>query len=46
VDRRLPIRFPTAVIVMSLVQVPSCAVLLPWLSSPAALAAYSRPLGR
>ncbi len=41
-----PIRFPTAVIVMSLVQVPSCAVLLPWLRGPAALVAFSRPLGR
>ena len=41
-----PIRFPTAVIVMSLVQVPSCAVLLPWLRSPAALAALPRSLGR
>jgi hypothetical protein len=41
-----PVRFPTSVIVMSLVQVPSCAVLLPWLRSPAALVAFPRPLGR
>jgi hypothetical protein len=40
-----PIRFPPSVIVMSLLQVPSCVVLLPWLRSPAALAAFSRPLG-
>jgi hypothetical protein len=39
-----PIRFPTPVIVMSLFQVPSCAVLLPWLRSPAALVAFPRPL--
>jgi hypothetical protein len=41
-----PFQFPTSVIVMSLVQVPSCAVLLPWLRSPAALVAFPRPLGR
>ncbi len=40
-----PVHFPPSVIVMSLLQVPSCAVLLPWLRSPAALVAFPRPLG-
>ena len=39
-----PVRFPPSVIVQSLVQVPSCAVLVPWLRSPAAARALSRPL--
>jgi hypothetical protein len=41
-----PVRFPTEVVAMSLLQVPSCAVLLPWLRSPAATVAFPRPLGR
>ena len=40
-----PIRFPPSVIVMSLLQVPSCAVLVPWLRSEGALVAFPRPLG-
>jgi hypothetical protein len=39
-----PVRFPPSVIVESLVQVPSCAVLVPWLRSPAAARAFARPL--
>ena len=39
-----PVRFPPSVIVQSLVQVPSCGVLVPWLRSPAAARALSRPL--
>jgi hypothetical protein len=39
-----PARFPPSVVVQSLLQVPSCAVLLPWLRSPAAARAFSRPL--
>jgi hypothetical protein len=38
-----PVLFPASVILMSLVQVPSCAVLFPWLRSPAALVAFSGP---
>ena len=41
---RAPVLFPESVILMSLVQVPSCAVLFPWLRSPAALVAFPRPL--
>jgi hypothetical protein len=41
---RAPVRFPPSVIVQSLVQVPSCAVLLPWLRSPKAARAFPRPL--
>ena len=29
-----PVRFPPSVVVLSLLQVPSCALLLPWLRSP------------
>ena len=39
-----PLRFPPSVVVQSLVQVPSCALLLPWLRSPAAARAFPRPL--
>jgi hypothetical protein len=39
-----PLRFPPSVIVQSLLQVPSCAVLVPWLRSPAAVRALPRPL--
>ena len=39
-----PARFPLSVVVQSLVQVPSCALLLPWLRSPAAARAFPRPL--
>ncbi len=40
-----PIRFPPSVVAMSLLQVPSCAVLFPGLRSHAALVAFPRPLG-
>jgi uncharacterized membrane protein len=39
-----PLRFPPSVVVESLVQVPSCAVLVPWLRSPAAARAFPRSL--
>jgi hypothetical protein len=39
-----PLRFPPSVMVQSLVQVPSCALLLPWLRSPAASRTFSRRL--
>ena len=39
-----PFRFPPSVVVQSLVQVPSCALLIPWLRSPAAARAFPRPL--
>jgi hypothetical protein len=39
-----PVAFPPSVIVQSLVQVPSCALLLPWLRSAAAVQAFPRPL--
>jgi hypothetical protein len=39
-----PARFPPSVVVQSLVQVPSCALLVPWLRSPAAARAFPRPL--
>jgi hypothetical protein len=38
------IRFPPSVVVQSLLQVPSCALLVPWLRSPAAERAFPRPL--
>jgi hypothetical protein len=38
------VRFPPSVVVQSLLQVPSCAVLVPWLRSPAAARAFPRPL--
>jgi len=43
---RAPVLFPESLILMSLVQVPSCAVFFPWLRSPAALVAFPRPLRR
>ena len=39
-----PAGFPPSVVVQSLFQVPSCALLLPWLRSPAAARAFPRPL--
>jgi hypothetical protein len=39
-----PARFPPSVVVQSLLQVPSCALLLPWLRSPSAAQAFPRPL--
>ncbi len=39
-----PGRFPPSVVVQSLLQVPSCALLLPWLRTPAALASFPRRL--
>jgi hypothetical protein len=39
-----PLRFPPSVVVESLVQVPSCALLVPWLRSPAAAQAFPRSL--
>ena len=39
-----PFRFPPSVVVKSLLQVPSCALLVPWLRSPAAGRAFPRPL--
>jgi hypothetical protein len=40
----VPARFPPSVVVQSLLQVPSCGLLLPWLRSAAAARAFSRPL--
>jgi uncharacterized membrane protein len=39
-----PVRFPPSVVVESLFQVPSCALLLPWLRSAEAGRAFPRPL--
>lgn len=39
-----PLLFPPSVVGQSLLQVPSCALLLPWLRSPGAARAFSRPL--
>jgi hypothetical protein len=39
-----PVRFPTSVFVHSLYEVPSCALLLPYLRSPRASALFPRPL--
>lgn len=39
-----PLRFPPSVVVQSLVQVPSCALLLPFLRSARAARLFSRPL--
>jgi hypothetical protein len=39
-----PLAFPLSVVVKSLFQVPSCALLAPWLRSPAAGLAFPRPL--
>ena len=39
-----PFRFPPSLVVQSLYQVPSCALLFPFLRSPAASALFPRPL--
>jgi len=39
-----PLVFPPSVVGQSLVQVPSCALLLPWLRTPDAAQAFPRPL--
>jgi hypothetical protein len=39
-----PLRFPPSVVVRSLLEVPSCALLVRWLRSPAAAEAFPRPL--
>jgi hypothetical protein len=39
-----PFHYPPSVIGKSLFQVPSCALLVPWLRSPAAGQAFPRPL--
>jgi hypothetical protein len=39
-----PVRFPTSIVVDSLYQVPSCALMLPYLRSEAASGAFTRPL--
>lgn len=39
-----PLQFPTSVIVQSTFQVPSCALLLPYLRSPRAAQLFPRPL--
>jgi hypothetical protein len=39
-----PVAFPQSVVVGSLFQVPSCALLLPWLRSTEAVAWFTRPL--
>lgn len=41
-----PVEFPTSVVVSSLVQVPSCALLVPFLRSPEATVLFPRPLFR
>lgn len=39
-----PLRFPTSVVISSLLQVPSCALLLPYLRSAEACLLFPRPL--
>jgi hypothetical protein len=39
-----PVRFPTSVFVHSLYEVPSCALLFPYLRSPRAAVLFPRPL--
>ncbi|HET7295308.1 MAG TPA: hypothetical protein VFM88_23015 [Vicinamibacteria bacterium] len=39
-----PFRYPQALVIASLFEVPSCALLYPWLRSPAAGAVFTRPL--
>jgi hypothetical protein len=41
-----PVGFPISVVVESLIQVPSCALLFPFLRSPAASLLFPRPLFR
>ena len=43
---RAPVRFPDSVRIQSLFQVPSCALLLPFLRSRSAAALFPEPLGR
>jgi hypothetical protein len=38
------VRFPASVVVQSLFQIPSCALLLPYLRSPRASVLYTQPL--
>lgn len=39
-----PFRYPQSLVIGSLFEVPSCALLYPWLRSPAASAVFTRPL--
>lgn len=39
-----PFRYPQALVIASLFEVPSCTLLYPWLRSPAAGAVFTRPL--
>lgn len=39
-----PFRYPQALVIASLFEVPSCALLYPWLRSPEAGAVFTRPL--
>jgi hypothetical protein len=39
-----PVRFPDSVILMSLYEVPSCTLLLPYLRSPKASLLFNRPI--
>jgi hypothetical protein len=41
---QFPLRYPPYVVVQSLFQVPSCALLLPYLRSPRAAGLFTRPL--
>jgi len=41
---RAPLHFPASVVVMSLVQVPTCALLFPFLRSPRGADLFPRPL--
>jgi hypothetical protein len=41
---RAPVRFPLSVMVLSVFQVPSCALLFPFLRSPEASRLFPRPL--
>ncbi len=41
-----PVEFPASVVLSSLVQVPSCALLVPFLRSPEATVLFPRPLFR
>jgi hypothetical protein len=41
---RAPVAFPTSVVVESLLQVPSCTILFPYLRSPRASLLFPRPL--
>lgn len=39
-----PVRFPSSVVIQSLFEVPSCALLFPFLRSPRAASLFPRPL--